>query len=38
LWWPVLKPIRAHARFPELLSRVGLTDYWRTKGRTPPLG
>ncbi len=35
LWWPVLAPIRAHARFPELLSRVGLTDYWRAKGRTP---
>lgn len=35
LWWPVLKPVRAHARFPELLAKVGLSDYWRAKGRTP---
>jgi TolB-like protein len=37
LWFPVLKPVRAHARFPELLSRVGLTEYWRAKGRMPAI-
>ena len=37
LWFPVLKPVRTHARFPELLARVGLTDYWRAKGRTPAI-
>jgi TolB-like protein len=35
LWWPVLAPVRAHARFPELLAKIGLSDYWRAKGRTP---
>jgi TolB-like protein len=33
LWFPVLAGVREHARFPELLARVGLTDYWRAKGR-----
>ena len=35
LWWPALARVREHARFPELLVRVGLVDYWRAKGSTP---
>jgi TolB-like protein len=31
LWFPVLERVREHARFPELLERVGLAHYWRTK-------
>ena len=33
LWFPVFAPVRAHARFPELLERVGLVEYWRAKDR-----
>jgi TolB-like protein len=29
LWWPVFAHVREHARFPEILARVGLIDYWR---------
>jgi len=36
LWFPVLAPVRAHAKFPELLERVGLAEYWRSKGRSSP--
>ena len=32
LWFPVFAKAREHARFPELLERVGLTAYWRAKG------
>ncbi len=31
LWFPVLARVREHARFPELLERVGLAGYWRAK-------
>jgi TolB-like protein/tetratricopeptide (TPR) repeat protein len=31
LWFPVLARAREHARFPELLERVGLTAYWRAR-------
>ena len=34
LWFPVFARTREHARFPELLDRVGLTRYWRAKGRS----
>jgi len=34
LWFPVFARAREHARFPELLDRVGLTTYWRSKGRS----
>ena len=33
LWLPVLKQVREHARFPELLERVGLAAFWRERGR-----
>lgn len=33
LWFPVFARMRQHARFPELLERVGLTAYWRAKNR-----
>jgi len=33
LWMPALKRVRAHARFPELLERIGLTEYLRAKNR-----
>jgi hypothetical protein len=33
LWFPVFARTREHARFPELLDRVGLSAYWRVKGR-----
>jgi TolB-like protein len=33
LWFPVFARTREHPRFPELLDRVGLTVYWRAKGR-----
>lgn len=36
LWWPVFARVREHARFPELLTRLGLVDYWSATGRTPP--
>jgi hypothetical protein len=32
LWFPVFARTREHARFPELLERVGLTAYLRAKG------
>jgi TolB-like protein len=35
LWLPVFAGVREHARFPELLAKVGLVDYWRAKGSTP---
>jgi TolB-like protein len=38
LWFPVFARVREHARFPELLARVGLADYWRAKKQTPALG
>jgi tetratricopeptide (TPR) repeat protein len=31
LWFPVLARVREHARFPDLLERVGLAQYWRAK-------
>jgi TolB-like protein len=31
LWFPVLRRVREHARFPELLEHVGLAAYWRAK-------
>lgn len=34
LWFPVFARTREHARFPELLERVGLTAYWRAKSRS----
>ena len=34
LRFPVFARTREHARFPELLDRVGLTTYWRAKGRS----
>jgi TolB-like protein len=34
LWFPVFARTREHARFPELLDRVGLATYWRAKGRS----
>jgi tetratricopeptide (TPR) repeat protein len=33
LWLPVFARVREHARFPELLERVGLVAYWRAKNR-----
>jgi hypothetical protein len=33
LWFPVFAQTREHARFPELLERVGLVAYWRAKNR-----
>ncbi|HET7923851.1 MAG TPA: hypothetical protein VFL30_03080, partial [Rhodanobacteraceae bacterium] len=36
LWFPVFARAREHARFPELLARVGLTAYWRAKGTVNP--
>jgi TolB-like protein len=33
LWFPVFASVREHARFPDLLERVGLTAYWRAKNR-----
>jgi hypothetical protein len=35
LWFPVYARAREHARFPELLERIGLAEYWRAKNRTP---
>ncbi len=35
LWLPVLRHVREHARFQELLERVGLEEYWRAKKHTP---
>jgi tetratricopeptide (TPR) repeat protein len=35
LWWPVFVRVREHARFPELLEKVGVLDYWRAKGSAP---
>ena len=35
LWWPVFARVREHARFPDLLEKVGVVDYWRAKGSTP---
>jgi TolB-like protein len=29
LWLPVFAHVREHARFPDILDRVGLIDYWR---------
>jgi adenylate cyclase len=37
LWWPVLSGVREHERFPELLARVGLVEYWRAKNHTSAL-
>jgi TolB-like protein len=34
LWFPVFARTREHPRFSELLDRVGLTTYWRAKGRS----
>ena len=34
LWFPVFARVREHARFPELLERLGLADYRRAKNRT----
>ncbi len=36
LWLPVFARVREHARFPELLERVGLVAYWRAKNRGGP--
>jgi hypothetical protein len=33
LWFPVLRRVREHARFPDLLKRVGLAAYLRAKNR-----
>jgi hypothetical protein len=33
LWFPVLRRVREHPRFPELLERVGLATYLRAKKR-----
>jgi len=33
LWFPVFARTREHARFPELLERVGLAAYWLAKKR-----
>jgi hypothetical protein len=33
LWFPVFARTREHSQFPELVDRVGLTTYWRAKGR-----
>lgn len=38
LWWPVFARVREHERFPELLARVGLIEYWRAKNRAPISG
>ena len=35
LWFPVFSQVREHDRFPELLERVGLMDYWRAKSGAP---
>jgi TolB-like protein len=35
LWWPVFAQVREHARFPELLEKLGVVDYWRAKGSAP---
>jgi TolB-like protein len=35
LWWPVFGRVREHARFPELLDKVGFVSYWRAKGMAP---
>ncbi|HET8697920.1 MAG TPA: winged helix-turn-helix domain-containing protein [Gammaproteobacteria bacterium] len=35
LWFPVLAPVHAHPRFPELFERVGLAGYWRTRKDQP---
>ena len=34
LWFPVFARTREHARFPELLDRVGIAAYRRAKDRT----
>jgi hypothetical protein len=36
LWLPVLARVREHAKFPEILERVGLAGYWRAKDEVPP--
>jgi hypothetical protein len=33
LWFPVLRRVREHARFPDLLERVGLAAHLRAKNR-----
>jgi hypothetical protein len=35
LWLPVFVHVREHVRFPELLEKVGVMDYWRAKGSEP---
>jgi hypothetical protein len=36
LWLPVLARVREHAKFPELLERVGLKEYWRARTLSTP--
>ena len=36
LWFPVLAPAREHAKFPELLERVGLAEFLRTRKLSSP--
>jgi TolB-like protein len=37
LWFPVLAPLRRHARFTGLLERIGLARYWRESATQPEL-
>jgi TolB-like protein/tetratricopeptide (TPR) repeat protein len=31
LWFPVFARVREHVRFPELLERIGIAEYWRAR-------